>query len=419
MTICRFLFLGALAALAPACSDSATSPVDQAADAATGDLSQGSSAACSAGPITITHDSSTPQQPIVHLLSTAKYPLAVCNDGTPGAYIFRPGVGGGSKRWIIYLEGGGSCVDSATCKQRYDTTPFYMSSSSMTDGQVYATILEGIKSTERTINPDFYDANYLQLVYCSSDAWSGDKAGDSRLSTSELGRWNFRGKHIVEAVLSELAAQGLAAAEEVFLMGSSAGGLGVVNNADDVRAALPSSVRYVAMPDAGFIIDYPALGKNGVESPDMPTYRQVELAAAVAAWGGRGDASCEAAATTAVEHAYCRSVYDVLHNGYVKTPLFIRQSEYDKVQLKQLLEQGSGTPAQLQAYRMRFAQSLAQRLMTLTGISIFATNDNEHGVINDNALWTTSTVDGLLLPATVGSWYRTPCAPPLVHIATP
>merc|ERR1711972_1159762 len=55
---------------------------------------------------------------------------AVCNDGTPGGYWFRQGTGSGSNRWLIHLQGGFWCWDSASCSDRWKTQPYLMSSSS-------------------------------------------------------------------------------------------------------------------------------------------------------------------------------------------------------------------------------------------------------------------------------------------------
>jgi len=40
---------------------------------------------------------------------TVVNPNAVCNDGSPAVYYFRPGYGSGSSVFTIYLEGGGVC----------------------------------------------------------------------------------------------------------------------------------------------------------------------------------------------------------------------------------------------------------------------------------------------------------------------
>ena len=54
----------------------------------------------------------------------------------------------------------------------------------------------GLFSESKDDNPDFWDANAVTVLYCSSDTYSGaDTQGKS-----ELG-WYFRGKVIVSAVI--------------------------------------------------------------------------------------------------------------------------------------------------------------------------------------------------------------------------
>ena len=79
--------------------------------------------------------------------------LAVCNDGSPGAYYHRPGTAGNSTRlavariwvssivgchpigplaprsWVIRFLGGAWCWDGPSCAARNATTPFLMSTS--------------------------------------------------------------------------------------------------------------------------------------------------------------------------------------------------------------------------------------------------------------------------------------------------
>jgi hypothetical protein len=62
----------------------------------------------------ITHAGPNDNAQTVYLLDPAKYPEALCNDGSPGGYVFRPGSGRGVRRWIVELQGGGMCQDNAT-----------------------------------------------------------------------------------------------------------------------------------------------------------------------------------------------------------------------------------------------------------------------------------------------------------------
>lgn len=370
---------------------------------------------CAHAALEITHTAGTPAQPIVHVLDLAEHPTARCNDGTPGTYTFRPGFGAGTKRWVIYLEGGGECADAEKCAARYATTPAYMTSTGATDGAVFTGDLEGLKSTNASINPDFYDANFVQMDYCSSDVWTGDKEGNGSLPTTDIGRWHFRGRAIFEAVIADLMAQGLGDAEDVLLSGSSAGGIGVVHRADDLAASVPAA-RVVALVDAGFFIDYPSFDPvTDMESTAFPTERATELMEGVTHWGGGGDADCEALAVDIVSQTYCRSVFDAMHNGHVRTRLFLRQSELDGVQLKLLGLARTNMTTAANAYRMRFVTRMLEKLDMLPDVAAFVSRDAQHGIINDDAAWQAGNVGTAMLPATFGAWYRDPCTAS-VHI---
>lgn len=387
-----------------ACGAGSQAPLPMTAQGSLGLTSQ-----CAVPPVQLTHTATVANAAVVRVVPKSVYPLAVCNDGTPATYIFRPGVGAGAKRWIIYLEGGGSCYTAADCQDRYKKQRALMSSAGIVDGQPFTETLEAIKSPVPSENPDFYDANYVQLSYCSSDSWSGDRAGDDQLATDNLARWHFRGRRIIEAVLTELQAQGFGGAEEVFLMGSSAGGVGVMNNTDAIQARLPASVRFVSLMDAGFFIDYPAYDlTTHQESTASPTTREQELATTATVWGARGDASCEAAATNYTSRLLCRSAESVIGGGYIASPLFVRQSQADAVQLKGLIPPGETDDA-ANAYRWRFTASMREKLASLPRTAVFSPLDTEHGVINSNAEWNASIVDGTPLPSAIGAWYRDPC----------
>lgn len=49
-----------------------------------------------------------------------------CNDGTTAGYYLRRNPG--SKKWIIFLEGGGLCFSPLSCQQRWKVTRFFMTS---------------------------------------------------------------------------------------------------------------------------------------------------------------------------------------------------------------------------------------------------------------------------------------------------
>ena len=142
----------------------------------------------------------------------------------------------------------------------------------------------------------------------------------------------------------------------------------------------------------------------------MPTVPELELAEAVAAWGGRGDQSCEDAAKTPEEHMFCRSPSTLLKGNHVSTPLFVRQSQLDAVQLKRLIP-ASETDMPAKAFRQRFAAEMRNQLGLIgPQYAIFSPLDNMHGVINSTSEYTSSTVGTKKLPPTLAAWYRDPCA---------
>lgn len=371
----------------------------------------GAAAACPVAPVAFTHTVGTARPAVVHKLSKADHPQALCNDGSPAYYVLRPGFGGGARRWHVYLEGGGSCGGGAECLERSLDRPDLMSSDQVDDGEVITEPYRGIKSADPLENPDFYDANLVQIHYCSSDQWTGDMAATPDRPLGDISHWHFRGRAIVTAVFEELAQQGLASAQEVLLSGSSAGGMGVANTADDLRARLPAAMRMLALQDAGFGLIYPPYDPvTRRESTARPTPQEVSYTAGTLAWGGRGDATCDAQAGDAAARAACHVPSETFPPGFVTTPMFIRQSQLDDVQTKRLIDpQDLSPPAN--AFRERFGAAMRATLAGLPShFGVFSTHDSEHVVMNTTAGWTQLAVDGTVLRAAFGAWYRNPCA---------
>ena len=42
----------------------------------------------------------------------------MCNDGSPGVFYVRPGMGADVDKWIIHTQGGGACTAYETCLER-------------------------------------------------------------------------------------------------------------------------------------------------------------------------------------------------------------------------------------------------------------------------------------------------------------
>lgn len=252
-------------------------------------------------------------------------PDAVCNDGSPATYFYRQGSGSGSGIWTIYLEGGGFCNDIPSCQARWKSTEHFMTSTQLpeilNDTAMSPDVNHwGINSGNETANPHFYNANQVYLWYCSSDLHAGDVA-----ASNETGGYHFRGKVIVQTLIQHLLtvqSPPLTQAKYILLTGFSAGGMGVLNNADFVGSMLSKAVpdaTYKAYADSGWLLDIPTYGQSWSSRLQMQTlYKN---------FNAQFDASC-VAALEPVGQAY-RCTFGDTVNAFITTPLFIAQYQFD------------------------------------------------------------------------------------------
>uniref|UniRef100_A0A0L8G7F0 Uncharacterized protein n=1 Tax=Octopus bimaculoides TaxID=37653 RepID=A0A0L8G7F0_OCTBM len=131
-----------------------------------------------------------------------------CNDGSPAGYYLRRSFG--SFKWIIFLEDGWYCFDKHSCQSRWVTMKPYMSSKHWPEVKKGS----GITSWDPEENPYYYHANMVYVPYCSSDSWTGTYKATSKEDFS------FMGSLIIEEVLKDLLAHGLAKGKKLILAGS-------------------------------------------------------------------------------------------------------------------------------------------------------------------------------------------------------
>jgi len=187
------------------------------------------------------------RQPLtLSLFDLARYPTAVCNDGTPSGYYFSPSPSGNSPVWIVHQQGGGWCYDAGSCKARSgDLVSSKGWASTTSPGGIFA-----------PTDPRLADANQVFVPYCSSDAYIGNIGA----SDVPFG-FHFRGRAIVTAVLTELAVtRGLQAAAnaQVLYGGCSAGARGALFNNEFVATwlAANTAVTHVGIAlDSSFWVD--------------------------------------------------------------------------------------------------------------------------------------------------------------------
>ena len=250
---------------------------------------------------------------------------AVCNDGSPAIYYLhletQPHRNDSySRKWLIFLEGGGGCNSAEDCQRRYQKTPYFMSSKGYPNTTRARTLLA---------DPEMSDYNKVIMVYCSSDLWLGNDAvketvedgdnnesadnntnntnnnnsnstssGRNNITSNINSKWKrninnitfnsnnttnnnnkdqslkndknigkkesptprkfkFRGAVIFSTILMELLSyRGLNNATEVIMAGQSAGGVGVMNHLQFVSSVLPANCKLSSVLDSAWFINF-------------------------------------------------------------------------------------------------------------------------------------------------------------------
>ena len=160
-------------------------------------------------------------------------PEAVCNDFSRAIY-FQSTESNRENHFIIFFEGGGGCSSFKECNEqwlRWKYTPL-MSSKGYNDR------VEGrdLLSSDKMRNPLFHDYIRILVPYCSQDAFLGNRSNPSRKEVDEVfdddsDNFSYKGQVIFQSVIKQLIREkGLGNASKIVLAGSSAGGLGVLNN---------------------------------------------------------------------------------------------------------------------------------------------------------------------------------------------
>ncbi|XP_036803957.1 palmitoleoyl-protein carboxylesterase notum1a [Oncorhynchus mykiss] len=317
---------------------------------------------------------------------------ATCNDGSPAGYYIKESKG--SKRWLIFLEGGWYCVNRQTCDTRYQTMRRFMSSLKWPRTRTGT----GILSPQPEENPYWWNANMVFIPYCSSDAWSGASA------KTDQSDYAFMGSVIIKEVVNELLTKGLDSAKVLLLAGSSAGGTGVLLNVDRVAEHLESrghgEIQVRGLADSGWFLDnkqYRSTDCHSTISCD-PTEA---IRRGIRYWGSVVPESCRQ--THIGEEWNCFFGYKVYPT--LKSPVFVVQWLFDEAQLTVDNIHLTGHP--VHELQWRYIQNLGNELRnTLKDVpALFAPACLSHEVITRN-YWMDIQVKGTSLPRALHCWDR-------------
>uniref|UniRef100_A0A3P8T7D7 Notum, palmitoleoyl-protein carboxylesterase n=1 Tax=Amphiprion percula TaxID=161767 RepID=A0A3P8T7D7_AMPPE len=270
-----------------------------------------------------------------------------CNDGSPAGYYIKESKG--SRRWLVFLEGGWYCFNRQTCDSRYETMRRLMSSTKWPQTRTGT----GILSPQPEENPHWWNANMVFIPYCSSDVWSGVTP------KTDHSDYAFMGSLIIKEVVNELLTKGLDKAKVLLLAGSSAGGTGVLLNVDQVAEQLASQghrgVQVRGLADSGWFLDNKQY--KFTDCLDTISCAPTEaIKRGIRYWGGLVPESCRQAHVG--EEWNCFFGYKVFPT--LKSPVFVVQWLFDEAQLTVDNIHLTGQP--VHEGQWRYIQNLGQEL---------------------------------------------------------
>lgn len=237
-------------------------------------------------------------------------------------------------------------------------------------------------SADPIANPLWHASNHVLLPYCTSDMWAGTRA----IPHTSSG-FAFAGSLIVRAVLADLLKAGLTG--RLLLVGSSAGGAGVMLHADATRRALRNrGVRVAAVADSGWFLDRPSRTRRA------PAATVARLGHSL--WRGNPPTSC--VRDNFAEPWLCYFGYRLY--PHIRTPLFIFQYLFDSAQLA---AEGVRAPRTRSQWDVVHATGSALRSSLGTVRSAFAPACLAHSALA-RPEWIAINVSGISLPKAIGCW---------------
>lgn len=192
-------------------------------------------------------------------------------DGSPYGFYFAPSTTGSTK-WTINLQGGGWCYDEVDCYCR----------SKMNLGT--STLLAKTKGCG-CVNPNEdgsidRDCNCIWMPYLDGASFTGFRAKPVAVPGMGNATVTFRGIKNLDGVIDFAMKNGMTAAEEAVVYGTSAGGLATFLHVDRVANRLkveaPKIKKVRAYPVVGYFLDHDNLRHTtGGNAPNTPAWSNV------------------------------------------------------------------------------------------------------------------------------------------------
>mmetsp|Transcript_78084 Transcript_78084/g.220809 ORF Transcript_78084/g.220809 Transcript_78084/m.220809 type:complete len:406 (+) Transcript_78084:66-1283(+) len=252
-----------------------------------------------------------------------EYPLALCNDGSPAAYYFRPGADR-SRQWLVFLEGGMWCWDRHSCAPGlhgvFSSKFFPRTNKAVAQ---WASKLHGLFDQDSPLA----QANIAFVRSCSNDGFMGDASLAAGRAARELGKpgpWHFRGRRIIDSVFADLRTRtGLGDTSRDMLVfgGCSAGARGAIASLDYVASSLAGRARTVGLFDSPLWVPIPPL------NPGVVSFTN-QTSAAITLFNSSFISEECGSAYPGAERWKC--LFPAFRLPFVHTPYLLSHSQYDK-----------------------------------------------------------------------------------------
>jgi hypothetical protein len=286
---------------------------------------------------------------------------AVCGNGDPvGVATNR----GSSSRLVVYLEGGGACWNGFTCSNGFAV--FVDTGLPQSVVRQISSLAIGIFDRGAPANP-FAADSFAYVPYCTGDVHSGSRP-DAPWGVQHVGSDNL-------AVMLPRILAAWPSVDEVVLAGTSAGGYGVIYNAERLRAALAPSTSLSLLVD------------SAIPLPPFPG-GEVYAAEQVAAWE---PTLCDGCNTV-------EAMFDHVVRALPGSRIGLIQSNADPT-LRQFYSP-SGQQLPVATWKAAVDAFVAAR-DTLENVRFFTTGEERHVYVYDRDLDAT-VVDGV----TLGAWMQ-------------
>jgi len=340
-----------------------------------------------------------------------QYPLAICADGSPAAYYYREGIEK-SRRWLIFLEGGGWCWDEASCNNLWNQGGKNEAMSSMQFARSEEDIARWISHDgifHETKSP-FADANFIFVRLCSGDAFMGDYSPPDMSIRTHSQRWHFRGKRILDAVFRDLQDNrglGSTPGDLVIYGGCSAGARGAMVSIDYYANLLANKVKMIGFLDSPLWV--PMVPADSTTTSLVEETKKVLVQANATSF-----LSKECQKRFGVNKRW-KCLFAAFRLPFVQTPYLLNMNQYDEFQLKYNLEssikrKGNLNQRLLSAKELQYVQEFRKKIRKYlptpkqgSGMTVFSPGSYHHCTSFDSAYYILR-VNGIPLPSLTVQW---------------